>query len=34
MSSADTTSHPASAQRRLLTQHPLISFFIMAYAFS
>jgi uncharacterized protein len=34
MSVSNTSARPASPQRGLLARHPLISFFVMAYAFS
>ena len=34
MSVGNASARPASAQRGLLARHPLISFFVMAYAFS
>src|SRR5918998_650070 len=34
MSDSSTSARPASPQRSLLARHPLISFFVMAYAFS
>ena len=34
MSVGNASAHPASPQRGLLARHPLISFFVMAYAFS
>ena len=34
MSTAKATSQPASPREGLLARHPLISFFVMAYAFS
>jgi uncharacterized protein len=34
MSVSNTSPRPASPQRSLLARHPLISFFVMAYAFS
>src|SRR5919107_5822113 len=34
MSVGNASAHPASVQRGLLARHPLISFCVMAYAFS
>src|SRR5918997_3772744 len=34
MSDSSTSARPASPQRSLLARHPLISFFVMAYAFT
>jgi uncharacterized protein len=34
MSVGNASAPPASAQRSLLARHPLISFFVMAYAFT
>jgi CAAX protease family protein len=34
MSVGNASAHPASPQRGLLARHPLISFFVMAFAFS
>ena len=34
MSLSNTSARPASPQRSLLARHPLISFFVLAYAFS
>jgi uncharacterized protein len=34
MSTASAPAQPASARKGLLARHPLVSFFVMAYAFT